>query len=162
MNIRAAAAGDLDRLAQIWFDGWRDGHLAIVPAALARLRTLDNFRDRLAAALSETRVGIIDDHIVGFVIFKGDEIYQFFVAAESRGTGVAADLMDYAEQELASRGIATAWLACAIGNERAARFYEKRGWRRVATMTYQAETSEGPFPIDNWRYEKQIGPGRSG
>ena len=158
MHIRAARETDLDRLARIWFDGWRDGHLGLVPAALARLRTLENFRERIAAALSETRVAESDGVIVGFVTFKSDEIYQFFVAAEARGTGVAADLMDDAERHLGSRGVTTAWLACAIGNDRAARFYEKRGWRRAATITYPADTSEGPFPIENWRYEKRLTP----
>lgn len=156
MVIRAAHDEDLDRLATIWFDGWRDGHLAIVPAALARLRTLVSFRERLSAALAETRVAIAGDQVVGFVILKGDEIYQFFVAAEARGTGIAANLLSHAERELASRGFATGWLACAIGNDRAARFYGKHGWNRVATMIYQAETSDGPFPIENWRYEKAL------
>ena len=156
MNIRPAHASDLDRLAQIWFDGWRDGHLTIVPAALAKLRTFESFRERLHAALDHTHLAIVGDRTVGFVIFKQDEIYQFFVAAEARGTGIAAVLMDHAEQHLAARGIATAWLACAIGNDRAARFYEKRGWRRTTTMLYQAETSEGPFAIENWRYEKNL------
>ena len=91
-------------------------------------------------------------------MLKGDELYQLFVVADSRGTGVAATLMDDAERQLASRGVSTAWLACAIGNDRAARFYEKCGWVRVATITYQAETSEGPFAIENWRYEKRLIP----
>jgi ribosomal protein S18 acetylase RimI-like enzyme len=156
MKVRAARDADLDRLARIWFDGWRDGHLGIVPAALARLRTLESFRERIAAALSETLVAESDGRIVAFVTFKSDEIYQFFVAAEARGTRVAGDLMDEAERHLASRGVSMAWLACAIGNHRAARFYEKRGWRRSSTITYQAETSEGPFPIENWRYEKKL------
>ena len=156
MIIRAARESDLDRLAQIWFDGWRDGHLAIVPAALARLRTHESFRDRLRAALADARVAVEADTPIGFAILKGDELYQFFVAAEARGTGVAAELIDDAEQQLAARGVTTAWLACAIGNDRAARFYEKRGWQRTATITYHAETSEGPFPIENWRYEKDL------
>lgn len=156
MTIRNAHESDLDRLAQIWFDGWRDAHLGIVPAALTRLRTFDNFRDRLNAGLPDTRVAVEADTPIGFAMFKGDELYQFYVVAASRGTGVAASLIDDAEQQLAARGVTTAWLACAIGNDRAARFYEKRGWRRAATMTYHADTSEGPFPLENWRYEKTI------
>src|SRR5688572_4328028 len=156
MIIRAARESDVDRLAEIWFDGWRDGHLALVPAALARLRTRESFRHRLRAALAETRVAIEAETPIGFAILKGDELYQFFVAAEARGTGVAAELIADAEQQLAARGVTTAWLACAIGNDRAARFYEKRGWRRTATITYQAETTAGPFPIENWRYEKEL------
>ena len=143
-------------MARLWFDGWRDAHLALVPTALARLRTLDSFRERMTAAIADVRVAIRDQTIAGFVMFKGDEIYQFYVAAEARGSGAAAALMHDAEAELTRRGVTTAWLACAIGNDRAARFYEKNGWRRTATITYQAETSEGPFPIENWRYEKRL------
>ena len=49
--IRAAAAEDVEALAKIWYDGWQDAHARIVPAALARYRTLDNFRERLHAGL---------------------------------------------------------------------------------------------------------------
>ena len=156
-TIRSAQLADVPRLARIWHDGWRDGHLGIVPDALARLRTLESFSERLTAAIANTRVAITGDQLTGFTVLKGDELYQFYVAAESRGSEVAPALMDDAEAQLASRGVKTAWLACAIGNDRAARFYEKRGWRRTATVTYQAETSEGPFPIENWRYEKTLG-----
>ena len=156
MTIRAARESDVEQLTRIWFDGWRDGHLAVVPAALARLRTLDSFRERLQAALPDVRVAVEADTPIGFSILKGDELYQFYVVAEARGSGVAAELMNDAEAHLAARGVTTAWLACAIGNDRAARFYEKRGWQRTATVTYHAETAAGPFPIQNWRYEKDL------
>ena len=38
----------------------------------------------------------------------------------------------------------------------AARFYEKHGWRRVGTMVNDAETSNGAFPLEVWRYEKVL------
>ena len=87
---------------------------------------------------------------------KDDELYQLFVTARARGSGVAAALVTDAEARLSARGVTTAWLACAIGNERAARFYEKCGWHRVGTMLNQAETSEGAFPLEVWRYEKRL------
>jgi ribosomal protein S18 acetylase RimI-like enzyme len=155
-TIRPAGDVDLDRLARIWHDGWRDAHLAIVPEALARVRTLENFRERLAAALADVRVAITDGTIAGFFMLKGDELYQLYVAAEARGSGIAAELIDDAEAALAARGVGTAWLACAIGNDRAARFYEKRGWHRAATVVYQSETSAGSFPVETWRYEKSL------
>ena len=61
-----------------------------------------------------------------------------------------------AETRLFERGVETAWLACAIGNDRAARFYEKCGWRRVGTMMNELETSNGIFPLEVWRYEKSL------
>src|SRR5882672_3051390 len=79
-----------------------------------------------------------------------------FAAPEAHGSGVAAALIADAEARLAARGVETAWLACAIGNTRAARFYEKSGWRRVGTVINPAETSSGPFPLEVWRYEKRL------
>ena len=79
-----------------------------------------------------------------------------FVEASARGSGVAARLIADGEARLAAAGVETAWLACAIGNDRAARFYEKRGWQRVGTMNNDVETSSGTFALDVWRYEKSL------
>jgi ribosomal protein S18 acetylase RimI-like enzyme len=156
IDVRAAEAGEINHLAKIWCDGWHDAHAQIVPAELTRLRTLESFRDRLQAALPNVRVVGPSGEPVGFCIVQGNELYQLFVSAQSRGSGVAAALLADAEARLSRNGVETAWLACAIGNERAARFYEKRGWRRVGTTVNHAETSEGPFPLEVWRYKKSL------
>ena len=156
MHVRAAEAAEIDRLAQIWFDGWHEAHAPIVPAELTRVRTLESFRDRLRAALPNVRVVGPPGSPVGFSVLKGAELYQLFVSPEARGSGVATALMADAEARLSSSGVETAWLACAIGNDRAARFYEKSGWRRVGTMVNGVATSEGPFPLEVWRYEKSL------
>jgi len=156
INIRPAEQTELDQLARVWFDAWRDAHAQIVPAELARLRTLENFRERMQKELPNIRVAGSPGEPVGFCLVKDNELYQLFVAAPARGTGVAAALMADGEALLAESGVETAWLACAIGNERAARFYEKCGWRRTGTMTNEAETSEGTFLLQVWRYEKTL------
>ena len=156
MKVRSADERDLDQLAQVWFDGWHEAHAQIVPPGLTRLRTLESFRDRLRAALPDVRVVDASGAPVGFSVLKGDELYQLFVSAQARGSGVAAALIADAELRLRANGVETAWLACAIGNERAARFYQKCGWHRVGTMLNQAETSAGTFPLDVWRYEKRL------
>ena len=132
-----------------------------MPAELARHRTFASFRARLAAALDDVRVGDLHDAPAGFVMLRRDELYQFYVAGHARGTGVAAALMAGAERELARRGGGVAWLSCAIGNDRAARFYEKCGWTRTGTMTDQSMVEGGTFPIETWRYEKVLAPGES-
>jgi ribosomal protein S18 acetylase RimI-like enzyme len=156
MNVRPADERDIDRLATIWYDGWQDAHAQILPADLKKVRTLESFRQRLQAALPNVRVAGPQEDPVGFSILKGDELYQLYVSAPSRGSGVAVTLIEDAEVRLAELGVDTAWLACAIGNDRAARFYEKRGWRRVGTLPYEAETPDGTFALEVWRYEKRL------
>lgn len=155
-SVRPADPNETDALARVWYDAWQDAHAEILPLELARLRTLENFRERLISAIADTRVvGQVGDPR-GFCIIKHDELYQLFVDARSRGAGVASALLADAEDRLRLSGVRTAWLACAIGNDRAARFYEKSGWQRTGVMINQAETSEGPFPVEVWRYEKSL------
>ena len=156
MDVRAADRTEINHLAKLWYDGWQDAHAQILPPELARLRTLGSFRERLRAALPTVRVIGPLGRPLGFYMLKDDELYQLYVSAEARGTGAAAALVADAEARLAENGVETAWLACAIGNDRAARFYEKSGWRRVGNMINHAETSEGTFPLETWRYEKRL------
>jgi ribosomal protein S18 acetylase RimI-like enzyme len=158
MNVRNAEELELDRLATLWYDGWQDAHAAIVPAELTRLRTLSSFRERLQHALPYIRVIGPPGEPAGFSIVKDDELYQLFVAAEARGSGVAAALIEDAEARLEQSGVAVAWLACAIGNDRAARFYEKRGWTRAGTIVNRLATPEGEYLLEVWRYEKRLVP----
>lgn len=155
-RVRRAIITEIGRLARIWHDGWHEAHARLMPAELTRLRTLESFGDRIRAALPAVRVAGPRGAPVGFCMIKHDELFQLFVAAEARGSGVAAALVADAEARLSGNGIDTAWLACAIGNERAARFYEKCGWRRAGNMINQAETSSGPFALEVWRYEKSL------
>jgi GNAT superfamily N-acetyltransferase len=156
MDVRVADERDLDVLASVWHEAWHEAHAPIVPAELTRVRTLESFKTRLRAALANTRVIGPSGAPVGFCIVKGDELYQLFVSAQSRGSGVAAALIADAEERLAERGVKTAWLACAIGNERAARFYEKCGWHRAGTMINELDTPNGRFLLKVWRYEKSL------
>ena len=156
MLVRAASPAELDALATIWHEGWRDAHLAIVPEALAAARTLDSFRKRLGEALASIRVVGPIGGPLGFVIVKGHELYQLYVSTHARRGGVASALMDDAEQQLKAAGVSVAWLACAIGNHRAAAFYEKRGWTRVGMMINQLDASTDAFQLEVWRYEKRL------
>src|SRR5262245_15156844 len=156
MDVRDAEAGEVERLAKTWYDGWCDAHLQIVPAELARVRTLESFRDRMRAAIKDVRVVGPFGAPLGFHLLKDDELNQLYVSAEARGTGVAAALIADAEARLAERGVETAWLGCAIGNERAARFYEKCGWHRAGDIISDLETTNGIFRLEVWRYEKRL------
>jgi GNAT superfamily N-acetyltransferase len=154
--VRPAEQTELHELAALWHEAWHDAHAQIVPTELTRLRPVEHFRQRIEAALVDARVIGPVGAPLGLCVIKGAELYQLFVAQAARGTGVAAALIDEAEARLARQGVETVWLACAIGNVRAARFYEKRGWRRMGTMVNAAETASGKFLLEVWRYEKSL------
>lgn len=156
VEIRDAEEAEIGRLARLWYDSWQDGHARIVPVELPKLRTVVGLAERLAAMLPSVRVVDLSGEPAGLCAIKGDELYLLYVSAKARGSGVAAALLADAEARLSQGGVDVAWLACAIGNDRAARFYEKCGWRRVGTEVKQLETPNGNFPLEVWRYEKRL------
>ena len=156
IKIALADPADVDRLARLWHDVWHETHAPLVPPALVGLRTLAGFRGRLLTALPDVFVAGPPGAPAGFYVLKGDELCHLFVSPAARGSGLAATMVADAEARLAARGVATAWLVCMIGNYRAARFYEKCGWRLTGTVNHLAETSAGSFPLDHWRYEKAL------
>jgi GNAT superfamily N-acetyltransferase len=159
MRVRNAEEAEVGLLASLWFDSWHDAHAKIVPVELPRLRTLENLEARLKAMFPSVRVVDLSDEPGGLCAIQGDELYLLYVSAEARGSGVAAALLADAETRLSQDGVEVAWLACAVGNERAARFYEKWGWHRVGTMIKQLQTPSGTIPLEVWRYEKRLLPG---
>lgn len=156
MEVREAESADIPALATLWLEGWRDAHEGIVPKELARYRTLTSFQERLEASLPRVRVVGPSGKPLGFCLIQADELYQLYVSAPARGTGVARMLLSDGEQRIAALGIQVTWLACAIGNERAAKFYEKSGWHRVGIMTSKLPTPDGIFALEVWRYEKDL------
>ncbi len=141
-------------LAELWLEGWREAHEHILPKELAKYRTIEAFSERLRNERDNVFVVGDGKYSIAFYLLKGDELNQFYLAPEARGLGIGAQLLRDAEYELSRRGVTTAWLACAIGNDRAARFYEKHGWEPDGVKTIQLPTPDGDFPLDVWRYSK--------
>ena len=156
MGARDAVPADIAPLARLWHDGWQDAHHGILPEALAKVRTYPHFLERLELAFRQLRVVGNQGDPLGFSLCEGDELNQFYVDPRSRGSGLAQILIADAEAKLAERSVVTAWLACAIGNERAARFYEKCGWHRACVYTSELALPDGVFALDVWRYEKRL------
>jgi GNAT superfamily N-acetyltransferase len=117
-------------------------------------RTLESLGERLVEQLAQIRV--VGDTPLGFSLTKDDELNQLYVSAEARGKGVAQALIGEFEDRLAAAGVSTVWLGCAIGNDRAARFYEKCGWHLARTYIVELQLADGIFPLEVWRYEKVL------
>jgi len=156
LTLRPATSSDAATVAQIWSDGWLDGHLGNVSDELVALRTRESFDERAAPAIGNTVVAIVDGAIAGFVMVVDDEAEQVYVSAEHRGTGVAAILLAEAERLVASNGYEQAWLAVAPGNARARRFYERSGWADEGPFDYPAAGPDGPIPVLCHRYVKPL------
>ncbi|SPJ30385.1 GNAT family N-acetyltransferase [Falsiruegeria mediterranea] len=146
----------IPQAAEMWHAGWHEAHAAIVPNDLTELRTLDSFATRLKKYAATTCIAIHDGQILGLCVVLKDEINQMYVSAQARGTGLAADLIKDGEQRIQAGGHTIAWLACAVGNDRAARFYEKRGWVNTRTETLRFEAGDGTYPLNIWRFEKPL------
>ncbi|GAB3812674.1 GNAT family N-acetyltransferase [Micromonospora zhanjiangensis] len=166
LALRAAHAQDAEAIAVLWCHGWLDGHAGHVPDELHRHRQLADFRRRVPPRLATTTVATLAGRLVGFVTVARDEVEQVYVAGPARGTGVADALLAAGERMVAVR-FDTAWLAVAVGNTRARRFYARCGWRDVAPLDYPAETGTGgddPAPgsgtgtviVPCRRYEKRV------
>lgn len=150
------AQDQIEQAANVWLVGWHDAHADIVPPSLTALRTIDSFRQRLVDYGGRIRIGKTQDGVMGFCMTHDDELYQLYVSAAARGTGMARDLILDAETSIASRGHARAWLSCAADNARAARFYEKSGWVNMGARMVDLDTSAGKYPLECWRFEKVL------
>jgi GNAT superfamily N-acetyltransferase len=150
--LRPATAADAGAVAQIWLEGWCDGHLGHVPAALAAVRTPESFAQRAADRVPDTTVAVIDGEVAGFTMVAGDEVEQVYVSRSHRGSGVAAELLDNARRAIGSVGHGLAWLAVATGNARARRFYERCGWTDEGPFDYAAATEAGSTQVPCHRF----------
>jgi GNAT superfamily N-acetyltransferase len=154
--LRPASSDDSEAVADIWWQGWRDGHLGHVPDELVAVRTPESFASRAAQRVADTVVAVVDDAVAGFVMVIGDEVEQVYVAARHRGSGVAAILLTEAERLVRENDHDRAWLAVVAGNVRARRFYRRHGWADEGSFDYQAAGPAGPITVPSHRYVKRV------
>lgn len=154
--LRPATADDMDAVAAIWFHGWRDGHLGRVPDALVAARTPESFWRRAPERVEDTIVAVVRGEVAGFVMVVGAEVEQVYVASAHRGSGVAALLLQEAEKRVRAAGHPQAWLAVAVGNDRARRFYARAGWRDEGRFEHDAIDGDQVIPVPCHRYVKRL------
>lgn len=73
-GTRAVETSEIRALAQLWHEGWQDAHAKLAPPGLVAARTLESFRERLAAAREYTRAVGPAGAPRGFFMLKDDEL----------------------------------------------------------------------------------------
>src|SRR5699024_2039260 len=110
-RVRPAHVSDAGRSAQIHIAAWRCAYRGIMD---------DEVLDRLSDSSCLGQRAFINVHPGHF------------------GTGAASVLFDGLEDELRAQGWIRAYLMVAEGNDRAMRFYAKKGWQRTGiTHVYE-------------------------
>ena len=83
VSLREARPEDAAAIAEIWQVGWRDGHLGLVPDALALVRTDESFRTRASERIGDTTVATVAEVVAGFVMVVESEVEQVYVGDEA-------------------------------------------------------------------------------
>jgi GNAT superfamily N-acetyltransferase len=152
IEVRPPRPDEADELARINVSAWQDAYVGIVPEAALDDMRLDEFRLRWQRNLAGDHprgasflVGLLGEVLTSYVIF-GDyrvqqdadpeedttgwgEIFAIYTDPAHQGSGVGLALHDAALAALAGRGIEEAALWVLRDNDRARRWYGRRGWR---------------------------------
>ena len=132
-EVRPAAAGDADAMAEVFVAAWRQAYPGVVPGAV--LAGLDHDRTaRWLAGLTEgeTDVAVADGRVIGFVRYgvgpEGGYVFGLYVHPAQAGQGTGRALLRHAERRLRERGSDVVSLHVFEANERARRLYAKAGY----------------------------------
>ena len=151
MFIRPAEPADALAVARVHVRSWQAAYRGLIDDGyLDSLRPEDraaryNF-SHVDPLLPYTQVALDADQVVGFATTmpsrdadacNDGELAALYVDPEQWGRGFGVALMAAARARLVERGFTQAILWILAGNQRAARFYEKDGWRADGTERVQ-------------------------
>lgn len=155
--MRPAVAEDADAIARVHVSAWQRAYDGLLPDDLLAAQSVAVRTRAWRRHLTEPQdaltwvAGDAGEPVRGFVTIgpsrDGDvpaavgELYVLYVHPASWDGGWGSRLMDVATEALERRydGVATLWVLDA--NERARRFYEKRGWRTDGTVKQETRAA---------------------
>ncbi len=166
MKVRSATVDDVDAIAQVHVQSWRETYLDILAAPVLESITVHARRQEWTAWLNtnESFSGILvathHDELVGFCSFGKSrhtgaeldeaEVYAIYVLNHAQGQGIGYALWRNAIQALAEQG-ASGLVVEVLAANRACGFYEAlhgqvrgRRLRRVAGIPVEAVVYEWP------------------
>lgn len=95
-------------------------------------------------------VAVAENNLLGWMLTKDDWLDDLWIASLFRRQGVGSALLRHGEQQIAARGISTAYLSVIASNLSAIAFYEKRGWERLR------EVPHGIAPVPRLEMTKRV------
>ncbi|MFB6124346.1 MAG: GNAT family N-acetyltransferase [Halanaeroarchaeum sp.] len=151
-HVELATGDDVDALADLWVALVRDQgqygtHLRGAANRSLATQTIRQYVHAEGIAVARGETG----ELLGFVMFhvqrgmyeqdaRRGAVENVFVVPSARDAGIGGDLLSFAEAALTDRGADVASLSVMADNERAARFYRRRG--------YEAHRIEMERPLD--------------
>jgi ribosomal protein S18 acetylase RimI-like enzyme len=155
-QITAIGADRLAELEPLW-RSLHQHHRSVADLAvladddLSWQRRRDGYRTLLEGGDAFVLLATVEAAPVGYAVVKirpGDddtwpvgahlaELISLAVAADTRGQGLGTALMDAVDAELERRGVHDLEVAVMAGNDRALRFYERRGLRAGELLLYR-------------------------
>jgi RimJ/RimL family protein N-acetyltransferase len=142
--LRVMAAADIGALVCVQAEGAVEGLRHIFPQEQYPF-PVQEVTSRWERELADPDIDcfvVLDaaEEVSGFVATQGNQFLHFGTALRTWGTGLAGQAHDEVLALFSARGHDYAWLRVFEANERARRFYSRRGW--VPT----GERSESGFP----------------
>ena len=157
---------DADAIAAVHVASWRTAYRGIVPDRVLDGLDVGRRAEGWRRGLRDSpdgdlvAVALIDGRLCGFVRAgprEGDEttgeIHAIYVDPQTWGQGLGGALLDFAERDLVNRGLSNGMLWAFAANDRARRWYERKGWRHDGTETTM--DFDGT-PVPEVRYIKEL------
>ncbi|GAA2176682.1 hypothetical protein GCM10009846_31440 [Agrococcus versicolor] len=146
VSVRVATVDDARAIATVQVETWRAAYADLMPAPLLQRMDVDRNAERRATLWDERHadpraidlVAERDGAVVGWASVGATDqddlpghgqLYAIYAVASTWSSGVGRALMAAAEDALRDGGFERACLYVLDGNDRAARFYERCGWR---------------------------------
>lgn len=144
--LRPTTPDDAESVSTLRVAGWRTAYRGLVPKAVLddldpvteAVNRREHWADRHAHPHDLDLVAEVDGAVVGWAVAGAasdperaaeGELFGLYALPSHWSTGVGHLLLNAAEEHLRSCGYAAAHLWVLEGNERAAEFYERHGWR---------------------------------
>ena len=140
-DVRIATPDDARAIAEIHVTSWQEGYRGQLPDSYLKSLSADARETRWAQSLRDGAAVLLAKHAenpLGFVTYgpsRDDdapetcgEIYALYVHPNAWSTGKGQQLHDGALAALAAQGSTVVRLWVLTSNDRARRFYSRRGW----------------------------------